>query len=124
MLSNFTASTRFNEATRSPVNGDRNGDACEGEGEGEGEGVARGLSACPPPRSASSAPITPPAKMTTAATEMKALCRVHIVAPSCRVWAHRTRQHAVAFPQSRLLDTILPASSGLPAGEFTDWPGQ
>src|SRR5260370_2375338 len=104
MLSNFTASTRFNEGTGSPVNGDRNGGA--GAGEREGDGVARGLSACPPPRSASSALVTPPAKMSTAATAMTALCRVHIVAPSCRVWAHRTRQHAVACPHHRLLNTI------------------
>jgi len=73
MLSIFTASTRFSAGTGSPVNGDS---WC-----GVGEGVAAAGFACPPPRSASSRPATKPATMTTAATAMTALFRVHLIAP-------------------------------------------
>ena len=86
MLSIFTASTRFSEDTGSPVNGDSNGRAV-------GEGVADTGFACPPPRAASSTPVTRPAKTTTAATAMTALFRIQLIAPG------RASTHLACYTQ-------------------------
>src|SRR6516225_195331 len=75
MLSIFTARTLFSAGTGSPVNGDL---SCW---LGVGEGVADASFAVPPPRSASSNPATRAARITTDATEMTTLWRVHHIAP-------------------------------------------
>src|SRR5215472_3716789 len=101
MLSILTASTRFSEGTGSPVNGDRSGPA------GDGDGAAAPL-ACPPWRSAIYAPVTRPARRTTASTVMSVLCRAHIIGrPGPRLGAT-----ARAGRGLHLLSTIVPGYQG------------
>jgi hypothetical protein len=99
MLSIFTASTRFSEATGSPVNGDRS------------SAGAAAFPACPPPRNATSAPATSPAKTTTATTMMTALCRAHIMTPSGLRW----NAHLLSYNSQLSHQALMPTAGRVAA---------
>src|SRR5436190_948565 len=109
-LSIFTASTRFSEDTGSPVNGER---SCA-----VGEGVTDAVLACPPPRNASSAPVTRPASTTTAAAVVTAaLRRVQVIASSRSRRAHRAPCAAVPLSYHFAgYQTYCPSTASLAAG--------
>src|SRR5690349_18090483 len=95
MLSIFTASTRFSEATGLPVNGDRSWRACDG------------ADACP---QAASSTVTKPASTTSAATVMTAWCLIDLIASSRAAHLTRMRHHTSRY------------HNGLPGGSRTRGP--